>query len=72
MWICDAGGVPNGSQAMYWDQALLTEALRAMYQSILMESSPSTLAECKVCSVISKFAHHIELDWQMDDVCLSL
>lgn len=53
MWFCDAGGLPNGSQAMYWDQALLTEALQAMYQSILMESSPSTLAECKVCSVIS-------------------
>ena len=64
MWICGAGGVPNGSQATlrpYWDQALLIEALRAMYQSILMESNPSTLAECKVCGVISTCIHHVEL-----------
>lgn len=47
--LCVASGLLTGSAAAHWDQDLLTEALCMVFQNLLLESSPATLAESKVC-----------------------
>ena len=43
-------GPPNGSHTLQWNLKSLTEALQMMFQTILLESSPSIRKRSKVSS----------------------